>query len=144
MMVDITYQMVLSTLQTAGLLVGILYYIFDLQNKREDQRLANTRQELLLKSQEQALETRQVELYISLWEKWNSKEFAKDRYDSYRMEWINRTDFHEKFNPSSDWEAQASWNSFGRSIEGLADLHRKNLIDIEFLDHEMLTDISGW
>ena len=32
-MVEITYQMVLSTLQTAGLLVGIIYYITTLRNQ---------------------------------------------------------------------------------------------------------------
>ena len=33
-MVEITYQMVLSTLQTAGILVGISYYILTLRNQR--------------------------------------------------------------------------------------------------------------
>jgi hypothetical protein len=60
------------------------------------------------------------------------------------MEWTNWKDFHEKYTPFNEWEAQASWNSYGRSIEGLADLWRKNLIDIEFLDQEMITDIASW
>ncbi len=32
-MVEITYQMVLSTLQTAGILIGIFYYITTLRNQ---------------------------------------------------------------------------------------------------------------
>jgi hypothetical protein len=31
-MVEITYQMLVSTLQTVGLLVGIIYYIFIMRN----------------------------------------------------------------------------------------------------------------
>ena len=34
-MVEITYQMVLSTLQTAGLLVGISYYILTQRNQQK-------------------------------------------------------------------------------------------------------------
>jgi hypothetical protein len=48
-MVEITYQMVLSTLQTAGLLVGIFYYIMT---------LAYTR-----RNQEETLKTRKAVLY---------------------------------------------------------------------------------
>jgi preprotein translocase subunit YajC len=44
-MVEITYQMVMSTLQTAGILVGIFYYIMTLRNQRKNQ-------ELTLKAQE--------------------------------------------------------------------------------------------
>jgi hypothetical protein len=36
-MVEITYQMVLSTLQTAGILVGIFYYILTLKYSRKNQ-----------------------------------------------------------------------------------------------------------
>ena len=55
-MVDLTYQMALNTLQTTGLLLGTLYYVMDLRNQREDQRLA-------LWNQEQTLKTRKITLY---------------------------------------------------------------------------------
>ena len=38
MMVDVTYQMVLSTLQTAGILAGIAYYLFMMRRLREERR----------------------------------------------------------------------------------------------------------
>ena len=38
-MVDVTYQMVLSTLQTAGILVGIFYYITILRNQQKNQKI---------------------------------------------------------------------------------------------------------
>jgi len=55
-MVEITYQMVLSTLQTAGILVGIIYYIFNMRNQ---QRTRN----LTLRAQEQTLRTRHATIY---------------------------------------------------------------------------------
>jgi len=36
MMVDVTYQMVLSTLQTAGILAGIAYYVMNLNYTRRN------------------------------------------------------------------------------------------------------------
>ena len=38
-MVEITYQMVLSTLQTVGLLVGITYYLIIMRNSQRAQQL---------------------------------------------------------------------------------------------------------
>ena len=48
-MVDVTYQMVLSTVQTAGILVGIVYYVMNLNYTR--------------KNQEQTLLTRKTTLF---------------------------------------------------------------------------------
>jgi len=144
MMVEITYQMVLSTLQTAGLLIGILYYILDLQNQREDQKLANARQELMLKSQEQDLETRQAQLYMSLLDGWNTKDFSEQRYEVYRMEFKDYDDFRNKYNSINNPGVFASWNTFGRKILGLAELKRKGLIDIDFLDGMMISDVLNW
>ena len=49
MMVDVTYQMALSTVQTAGILVGIAYYELNLNYTR--------------KNQEQTLKTRNASVY---------------------------------------------------------------------------------
>ena len=56
-MVDITYQMILSTLQTVGLLVGIGYYIMTLRNQQKNQ-------EISLKNQEETLKTRNATLFL--------------------------------------------------------------------------------
>ena len=66
-MVEITYQMVLSTLQTASILVGIAYYVMNLNYTRRNQ-------ELTLKAQEQALETRQAQIFRNTIDKAYSKE----------------------------------------------------------------------
>ena len=54
-MVELTYQMVLSTLQTAGLLVGIAYYVLSLNYTKKNQ-------EISLRNQEEALKTRNATL----------------------------------------------------------------------------------
>ena len=52
-MVDVTYQMVLSTLQTVGILFGIAYYIMTLNNTKKNQQMQ--------------LETRHAQLMMQLW-----------------------------------------------------------------------------
>jgi hypothetical protein len=60
-MAEITYQMVLSTIQTVGLLVGIFYYITTMRNAQKTRELALKSQELTRKAQEHAVETRQIQ-----------------------------------------------------------------------------------
>jgi len=56
MMVEVTYQMVLNTLQTTGLLIGIFYYIMVLRNQQKNQ-------EISLRNQEETLKTRKYAIY---------------------------------------------------------------------------------
>jgi hypothetical protein len=125
------------TLQTLGILltgltvsIAAIYYTLTLRYTRKNQQIQ--------------LETRQAQLYMSLLDRWNTKEFSKQRYDSYRMEWTDLDDFREKYNARNNPDIFASFNTFGRSILGLAELKRKGLIDISFLDGMMLTDILHW
>ena len=55
-MVEITYQMALSTIQTVGILVGIAYYMMNLNYTRKNQ-------EITLRNQEQTLRTRHATIY---------------------------------------------------------------------------------
>ncbi len=59
-MVEITLPLVLQILQTAGILVGIIYYITIMRNTQKTRELSLRAQELTLKAQEQAKETRQA------------------------------------------------------------------------------------
>jgi len=112
------------------LVVGVVIALFQLRDIKQ--------------TRETELETRQAQLYMSLLDRWNTKEFSEQRYEVYRMEWTDLDDFREKYNARSNPDIFASWNTFGRSILGLAELHRKGLIDIDFLDGMMLADIVHW
>lgn len=63
-MVEITYQMVLSTLQTAGLLICIFYYLMALRNQQKNQEISLKNQEISLKNQEETLKTRNATLFL--------------------------------------------------------------------------------
>jgi hypothetical protein len=66
-MTELTYQMVLSTLQTAGLLVGIFYYVTTMRNAQKTRELTLQSQELSRKAQEHALKTREAQLFMQFY-----------------------------------------------------------------------------
>ena len=83
-MVDVSYQMVLSTLQTIALIVGIFYYLTIMRNQQKTRELSLQAQELTLesqeltrKAQEQAVETRQAALFMSIYETFRTPEFRR-------------------------------------------------------------------
>ena len=81
---------------------------------------------------------------MSLLNHWNSKEFAKMRFDAVGMEWTDLDDFSQKYNFRNNVDVYASQMTFGRSLLGLAELKRKGLIDLDFLDGMMTTDALNW
>ena len=119
-MAEITYQMVLSTLQTTGLLVGIFYYIMTLQNTR--------------KNQQHQLETRQAQLFMYMYDRWSSPEFRKrSNWVNSIIEYDNREDFFSKYGPKVDEEAFATWASIAAFYAGIGVLVKRGLIDIELV-----------
>ena len=100
-MVDLTIQIVLSTLQTAGLLIGIFYYIMTLRNAQHNQRLAKESRELqiLMNSMGAA-----------------SEEGSKRNIELLNMEWADYDDFETKYgsdnNPNNYAKRQMVWQGF--------------------------------
>jgi len=110
-MVEITYQMVLSTIQTAGVLVAVFYYIMTLRNQNQ-----------LRKSQ----------FFHAIYEKLTNPEEIKNVYaDILQWHWDNFDDFERKYgldvNPEAfnQRHAALNWGNF------LGNLWKKNLIDRE-------------
>jgi hypothetical protein len=95
-MVEITYQMVLSTLQTVGLLVGIAYYLIIMRNSQRTRELTLQSQELTRKAQEQALETRQVQLFMNAYNKFD-EDVVNALLEVMSWEWEDFDDFWEKY-----------------------------------------------
>ena len=93
-MVEITYQMVLSTLQTLGILVGIYYYIMTIRANQRNQELA--------------LESRQVATYIQTLG-FRDKDFMKAWADIENQEYTDFADYESKYDYDVDVE---SWSSF--------------------------------
>ena len=86
-----------NTVQTFGILVGIVIALFQIRDMNK---------------------TRQAELYLRLWERWNTKEFSEQRYEAYRMEWTDWKDFMAKYSGSKNPTVFAAWNTFGSTITG--------------------------
>lgn len=127
-MSEITYQMMLSTLQTASLMIGVLYYLFIMRN-------AQKTRELTLKAQEHALETRQAQLYNSIWnQSMNNPQFQKQYMRLMSLQWKNFDEFIELF-PYPDFESENSMAMWGVGLffEGLAPLVREGLLNIQYL-----------
>ena len=122
-MVDVSYQMVLSTLQTAGILVGISYYILTLKNQQKNQ-------ELTLKSQKQAEETRKIQLIYEV-NQYMREPKTNQRFNNVmNMEWTDYEDFMSKYgienNPDLAEDRLSLWRM--TNFSGL--LVRDGLIDI--------------
>ena len=130
--------MVLSTLQTLGLLVGIFYYVTTLRN-------AQKTRELTLKAQEQALETRQTQLFMNIYNTFASKEYQKDNEQMMKVwEWADYDDFMRKYGPDVNPDDHAIWDMNLQWMEGIGVLVRRGMIDPELVYDLMYGSIIGF
>ena len=121
-MVELTYQMVLSTLQTAGILVGIFYYMMTLRNQQKSQEISTKNQEL-------TLETRQAQLFMNIFNNFSSKEYQKDLENILSWEYTNYEDFFSKYGADVNPDDHSIWDHNLQWMEGLGVMVRRNLID---------------
>jgi hypothetical protein len=132
-MVEITLPLVLQVLQTVGILVGIVYYLFIMRNSQRTRELALKAQELTLKAQEQALETRQAQLFMNIYTQVYSLEFWNHfREVSQEWDWEDYDDWYDKY--ESVPEKQNIFNAVGSYFEGMGVLVKRNFIDVTFVD----------
>ena len=146
MIVDITYQMVLSSLQTAGLLVGIYYYLMVLRNQEKNQEISLRNQELALesqeltrKAQEQEAETRQAQLLMQIYSQWMSYDHQKMEFELSRWQWKDYDEFVEKYGPNNP-EGYLAFAVIGDFYEGLGVLVKRGYLSAEVVDDL----ISSW
>ena len=120
-MAEITYQMVLSTLQTAGLLVGIIYYLTIMRNSQKNQQMQ--------------LETRQSQLFMQLFQYHIDKDRWKDGWKLNEMRWDDYDDFTRKYDSSVNLENFAQRYNHWYFYEGMGLLLKKELVDKEMIYH---------
>ena len=118
-MVEITIPIVLQIVQTVGILVGIIYYITIMRNSQRTQQLQ--------------LETRKAQLYMQLFTKTSSEDFAKKALDLLRIEISNIDEFFEKYILGSDPSMHAKLFSMFWHIDGLGYMMSQELIDPEMV-----------
>ena len=117
-MVEITYQMVLSTLQTVSLMVGVFYYIFIMRNSQKNQQMQ--------------LETRQTQLFmqfndrrVSLRNEWN------EIYDEWS--WNDYDDFMQKYGPESNPEEWMKFMSIAGLYEQMGVLAKHGSVNVQLI-----------
>ena len=121
-MVEITYQMVLSTLQTIALIVGIVYYITIMRNQQRTRELA-------LKAQEVAEKARQRDMIIQRSQTYGLEWMRAWGEINKMTDWQDVEDFMEKY---AGTESRAKWLYIVRQYT-LAGLHLKEGADPDLL-----------
>lgn len=106
-----------------GVIAGFSYYVLTV---RATQR-----------NQQQALETRQAQLFMPLYAKLNDKEFMKDFGTMLTWQWDSYEDFMNKYGPFTNLEAWSIVTACIDYYEGIGVLVKRNLIDISFIDDLM-------
>ena len=123
-MVELTYQMVLSTLQTIALVVGIVYYLTIMRNQQRTR-------ELTLKAQEHATETRQLDLYTKWQLELTRPDFLKNWFEISQLEWEDFDDFAKKYSHNVNAEHGSKRFSLWYYFDGLGYLLYRGMIDAD-------------
>ncbi len=118
--------MVLSTLQTIALVVGVIYYITIMRNQQRTRELA-------LESQEQTLETRQTQLFMQIYQQLNSEESHKTVMELYNLEIKDNDEYFQKYdsavNPAHYGKRAYIWYSYNT----IGELLRMGIIELDLL-----------
>ena len=125
-MVEFTIPLVLDIIRTAGILVGIVYYITIMKNQQKTR-------ELTLKAQEQAVETRQAQLYMQLFMRITSEEFMKKSIDMLTLEHDTYDEFMDNYWSGPDSDLLGKWFSMIWHLDGLGYMISKELIEPEMV-----------
>jgi hypothetical protein len=113
----ITLQTLLTYLTLISVPVGVFYHIMTLRNTRKNQELQ--------------LETRQAQLFMQIYNRFQSPEFQLNDYLFTQWEWKDFDDFEEKY---GDAESYSKHMSAGCYYEGIGVLVQRGLIDVEIVD----------
>lgn len=115
-MVDI--QSISITLAALSFIVAASYYIITLSYTR--------------KNQQQQLETRQAQLFMQIYNQWNTTEFGLQYQKCMDMEWTDYDDFIIKYMDNA--EEANRWRMMTRFFEGIGVLVYRGLIDVALVD----------
>ncbi len=118
-MVEITLPIVLQFIQTAGILIGIFYYIMTLR--------ANQR------NQEISLKNQQLRTGYSVFDIYRDEKIYLKWLEVMQMEWVDSDDFREKYGSLTNPQMEAKYASMFQYYEGLGYLWKNGVLDLENL-----------
>ena len=129
-------NIVLTLLQTISIMVGIGYYILNIQNNQKNQKISLRNQELTLKSQQLSLEARQAQLFMGIYNNsFGTIQFAKANGLLYRTTWDSFDEFNELRVDEENiaTEFMDAYSLIAGVLEGVGVLVREGLLDIRFV-----------
>lgn len=109
-MVEITYQMMLSTLQTAGLLIGIIYYITDMRNQSR---------------------AREAQLLLQLNQRFQNKENFRDWHETLTTRFKDYQDFMENWHYTVNYEAYLQRSTIWFMLDTFGHILKRGLVKPE-------------
>jgi hypothetical protein len=120
MVEQVTFQTIFQFLQTMGILVGVYYYIMTIRTNQRNQQIQ--------------IETRQAQLFMQMYNRWNSLELRK-QFDNF----VNATlDDYESFLEYTQNEAsRTGFRIVASFVEGIGVLVKRGLIEASFVDDLM-------
>ena len=110
----------------ASVTVAAIYYIFTLRINMRTQQLA-------LKAQEQNLETRQAQLFQSVYSKFSAREVLQDFNAITLWSWRDYDDFMEKYGPNHPEHYVGFWE-LANFYEGIGVYLKRGLLDAGMID----------
>jgi len=122
----------MSELQTVSMTIGILTACISVVIGVVNQILSRRRTE---KTEQLSLETRQAELFMQLYDRFNDKDFAKQYTEIlFQHKWTDFDDWMQKYGPMTNLDVFSSWMSVAVFFEGIGVLIKRKLIDISLVD----------
>jgi hypothetical protein len=121
--IQTAYYMVAAT----GVLVAAVYYILNIQNSKKNQ-------ELMLKAQQQTLETRQAQLFMPIYATYHSEEYIKAFSEIMKWKYDSYDDYMAKYGLEVNPEAYLMYRKVFGYLEGIGVLVRRGLIDASLVD----------
>ena len=118
-MVEITYQMVLSTIQTISLVVGIIYYITIMRNQQ--------------KTQEQQLETRQTQVFMQIYQQLSSENSYRTFMELLNLEIIDNDEYLQKYDSSVNPDHYAKRAAIWYNYNTMGELLRMGIVERDLL-----------
>jgi hypothetical protein len=128
----VSIEQILYIVPILALTASILYYAINVRN-------AN-------KTQQMQLETRQVQMFMTISGVRSSPEFQKLIYRvTFIDEWKNLDDYFNRYGPENNLDAYSEHAYVWQLYDTIGFLLKKEVIDLSFLDDVLITTVLvGW
>jgi hypothetical protein len=129
MVEQLTLQTTISFLTLISLTIGVIYHIMTLRNTRKNQQLQ--------------LDTRQAQLFMALYDHYNSIDYKKQASSMYfNWDWSDIDEFMERYGPDGDANNYAIFSSVTSFYDGIGVLVKNGLVDVNLVSDIMSGSIT--